>query len=200
MHQPADFPQDFDRCVQFHGHLCPGLAIGYAGAKAAQKILGVESALDEELVAVVENDSCAVDAVQVILGCTLGKGNLLFLDRGKQVFTIMERNEGRAVRVSFRGPVPFQEQRRALKCRIDAGEASDAEKESWNRLRREAILELVSSEPSRFFDIREVQAKLPPKARVVTTASCAMCGEATVTSRMVERDGRLMCGECAFSG
>jgi len=37
---------------------------------------------DEELVAIVENISCAFDAIQVINGCTCGKGNLVFKDMG----------------------------------------------------------------------------------------------------------------------
>lgn len=200
MRQSTEFPKDFEKCVEFHGHSCPGLAIGYAAAKAAQRALNVGAAPDEEIVAVVENDSCAVDAVQVLLACTFGKGNLVFLDRGKQVFTIMDRSAGKAVRVSFRGPVPFEKERRALKERIDSGQASDAEKETWNRLRRDAILKLVQSEPSEFFDIREVPAKLPPKAQVVATVQCGVCIEPTMSSRMVERDGRLMCAECALSG
>jgi formylmethanofuran dehydrogenase subunit E len=199
MRQSTDFPKDFERCVKFHGHSCPGLAIGYAAAKAAQRTLNVGAAPDEEIVAVVENDSCAVDAIQVLLGCTFGKGNLVFLDRGKQVFTIMDRSAEKAVRVSFKGPVPFQEERRALKERIDSGRASDEEKKVWSRLRTAAILKLIQSEPSEFFDIREVLAKLPPKARVVVTVFCDLCGEPTVSSRIVERHGRLMCAECALS-
>ena len=69
-----ELPNDFQECVHFHGHLCPGLAIGYGAVKAAQQALGLAAAEDEEVVAVVENDSCAVDAIQVLLGCTFGKG------------------------------------------------------------------------------------------------------------------------------
>jgi formylmethanofuran dehydrogenase subunit E len=195
----ADFPEDFQQCVHFHGHLCPGLAIGYSAVKAARTVLAKDRSPDEEVVAVVENDSCAVDAIQVLLGCTLGKGNLVFLNRGKQVFTIMDRNTDRAVRVSFRGPLPFSEERHALKELIDSGAASEEEKERWALLRQQAVLKLVSSDPREFFDIREVPAELPPTARVVTTVPCDVCGEPTVRSFMVERDGKLLCGECALS-
>ncbi len=70
------------RCVAFHGHECPGLAIGYRVCEAAVKSLGVTYSADEETVCVVETDNCAVDAIQVILGCTLGKGNLLYRGTG----------------------------------------------------------------------------------------------------------------------
>jgi len=45
---------DFSRCVQFHGHTCPGLAIGFQAAITLLKRLGVRKAPDEGLVAVVE--------------------------------------------------------------------------------------------------------------------------------------------------
>ena len=78
--------RDMERIVRFHGHFCGGIVIGYRAAKVALHHLGSRRAEDEELVAIVENDSCAVDAVQVITGCTL-------------------RQSGRAVRVS-RKPGP----------------------------------------------------------------------------------------------
>ena len=59
-----DLPEDFRECVRFHGHICPGLAIGYAAVKAGSRLLGLSAAKDEEILALVENDSCAVDAVQ----------------------------------------------------------------------------------------------------------------------------------------
>ena len=78
---------NFDDAVKFHGHACPGLAIGYRVANLALKELGGR-ARDEELVAIVENNSCAVDAIQLICGCTFGKGNLIFKDFGKQVIPL----------------------------------------------------------------------------------------------------------------
>ena len=81
------FDPDLRDAIQFHGHLCPGLALGYRVAKAALRELGADRPHDEELVAIVENDSCAADAVQYITGCTFGKGNLIFSDFGKHVYT-----------------------------------------------------------------------------------------------------------------
>ncbi|WP_302049322.1 FmdE family protein [Desulfosporosinus nitroreducens] len=30
---------DWERCVEFHGHICPGLAIGFQAAQIALKVL-----------------------------------------------------------------------------------------------------------------------------------------------------------------
>lgn len=63
------------RCAVFHGHVCPGLALGFVASDFAMAKLLASHAEDEELVAVVENDACFADAVQVLTGCTFGKGN-----------------------------------------------------------------------------------------------------------------------------
>ncbi len=193
-----EFPEDFLQCVRFHGHLCPGLAIGYAAAKAGARSLRVGASQDEEIVAIVENDSCAVDAVQVLLGCTFGKGNLIFRDWGKQAFTFIDRDKARAVRVSLRAaPIPGHEKRHAIRKKIDAGTATGQDLETWERLKGEAARELIASDSSVYFDVREVEIEMPPHASVVDTRPCDACGELTMVSRLVERENRVLCRECA---
>jgi formylmethanofuran dehydrogenase subunit E len=192
----TEFPDDFRRCVRFHGHVCPGLAIGYAAVKAGIEALDLSAAEDEEVVAVVENDSCAVDAVQVLLSCTFGKGNLIFRDWGKQVFTFIDRGAGRAARVSFKGELPGREERHSLKIRIDSGQATAAERKRFDELRKEAVKSLTSADPRDYFDVREVSVPVPPPAQVVATRPCDLCGEPTMTSRLVEEAGRRVCMGC----
>ena len=86
------------RTIAFHGHLCPGLTTGIRVAEVALREIGPH-AEDEELVAVVETDSCGVDAIQYLLGCTFGKGNLIHLDHGQSVFTFSRRSDGKTLRV-----------------------------------------------------------------------------------------------------
>ena len=93
---------DFARCVQFHGHTCPGLAIGFKAGKTLMGRLGVRKAPDEELVAVVEADACGADAIQVMTGCTFGKGNFIFKNYGKHAFSLMDRRKGKGVRACLR--------------------------------------------------------------------------------------------------
>ncbi len=192
-----DFPADFKECVRFHGHMCPGLAIGYAAVKAGTRVLNVTASADEEIVAVVENNSCAVDAVQVLLGCTFGKGNLIFRDWGKQVFTFSDRATGRSVRVSFAGEVPGGDRRRELQEKIASGQARDEDKKLWEELRMDAVKELIGDHLERFFRVREVRLPMPPPAEKVRTQRCEGCGEPVVTTRLVERGGALLCAECA---
>jgi len=191
------FPQDFQKCVEFHGHVCPGLAIGYAAAKAGMRVLNVGPSEDEEIVAIVENDSCAVDAVQSLLGCTFGKGNLIFRDWGKQVFTFLDRKTLRAVRVSLRADMPGRSERHDLKKRIDSGLASDSDKKRWNELREILTKELISSDPDRYFEVRMENCEIPRLAKIVDTQPCSICGETVMMTKLLEREGRKVCHGCA---
>lgn len=74
-----------------------------AGA-AAMNALGVTRAADGQLFALVETGedhcgTCYADGVQMITGCTLGKGNISKLHYGKWGLTLIESATGRAVRV-----------------------------------------------------------------------------------------------------
>ena len=83
--------RSWQKCAEFHGHMCGGLAIGYQAARYAAELLGRDFSSDEELVCVAENDACGVDAIQVMLGCSVGKGNLLFHMRGKEAYSFYDR-------------------------------------------------------------------------------------------------------------
>ena len=89
----------WEDCVCFHGHACGGLTIGYKAALYAVQLLDLDFSDDEQVVCIAENDACGVDAIQVMLGCSIGKGNLLFHMRGKQAFSFYDRASGKSVRL-----------------------------------------------------------------------------------------------------
>ena len=100
MSQTSISPELIKATINFHGHSCPGLAIGIRAAELAINRFG--RSMDEEIVAVVETDMCAVDAIQFLLGCTFGKGNLIHLDYGKSAFTFHRRQRGKSIRIVAR--------------------------------------------------------------------------------------------------
>lgn len=93
----------------FHGHECGGLTLGYKVGQYALEKLNFDRSSDEELVAIVENDSCAVDGIQIVTGCTFGKGNLIFKDYGKHVYTFFNRNTGEGIRITRKKGVQVQD-------------------------------------------------------------------------------------------
>jgi formylmethanofuran dehydrogenase subunit E len=194
----SKLPEDFQRCVEFHRHVCPGLAIGYGAVKAALRSLDLPPSMDEEIVTIVENDSCAVDAIQVLLGCTFGKGNLVFRNWGKQVYTFLQRKANTGVRVSFIGPMPGHDERKILRQKIAAGTATPTDERRLLELRDEAIKHLISGSEE-LFSITHAGSDLPPATVPVITEPCPVCGEYTVVGRMISKEGQLLCAECALS-
>ncbi len=174
----VEIPSDLEGLIEFHGHLCPGLLIGYRAARLALDLLDGERAEDEELFCVVENDSCSVDAVQYLAGCTFGKGNLIFHDYGKQVFTFGIRSKpGRVVRISLKPrEFPRGESAATREWRIDY---------------------LLRSPDQDLFWKEEVQMELPPAARIFQSVICDKCGEPTMETRVVERSGQKLCIPCS---
>jgi len=167
---------DLAEVVRFHGHLCPGLAIGYRAAKIAMEALAAERAEDEELIAIVENDSCSADAVQYVTGCTFGKGNFFFRDYGKQVFTLALRPSGRAVRI-------------ALKARRRAEPESQDRETRTNWLLHAPVEDL--------FEVKATTIVLPEPAQIRESLVCDSCGEAVMATRAMEREGRTLCIPCS---
>ncbi len=93
---------DYKACASFHGHMCMGLTIGYLASKLAIKLLKEKRAVDEELICITETDACCCDAIQVLTGCTFGKGNLIYRDIGKMAFTFGSRSTGEGFRLVLR--------------------------------------------------------------------------------------------------
>lgn len=188
---------DFQRCERFHGHLCPGLALGYRSARLALDHLKAARAADEEVVAVVETDACSADAVQVLTGCTFGKGNFIFKDYGKMALTLFSRQTGKGVRVALR-PDAMQpdDEHQALMQKRFAGTATDAEKKRFQELHHRRTRELLEASAEQLFTLTPVEAKLPARARIEPSQACARCGEPTMPSKMEILDGERLCRGC----
>lgn len=62
---------NWEKAVAFHGHECPGLAIGVKAVEAVTEKMHLSISKDEEIVCITENDACGVDAIQSLLSCTV---------------------------------------------------------------------------------------------------------------------------------
>ncbi|SFM90382.1 FmdE family protein [Thermodesulforhabdus norvegica] len=191
-------PDDFKKCVEFHGHVCPGLVMGYKATKAAMEWLEERRSEDEEIVAIVENDACFVDAVQVLSGCTFGKGNFIFCDYGKMAVTFLSRSTGKGIRVSLKGAVvPSSPEHRELFQKIQEGRATQEEHDRFRQLHEERSKLLMEKRPEDLFFLEEVSIPLPPKARIEPSEVCELCGEPTMRTKMVILESKRICRACA---
>ena len=194
--------QNLKKAALFHGHVCPGLAIGVRVAELAMQELFSGRPRDEEVVAIVENDSCAVDAIQLLTGCTLGKGNLILKNYGKQVYTFIKRPEkenmpGEALRVSvdFTGPEETAGEKEMWR-RFSGGDRSEEVVRAVHARRSKKIKAIMAAAGSELFTIRRLRMRPPCTARVLPSVRCEKCGEKTMETKMGLLSGRKLCRPC----
>lgn len=161
----------WEKCVAFHGHECGGLTIGYKAALYAIELLDLHFSDDEQVVCITENDACGVDAIQVILGCSVGKGNLLFHLRGKQAFSFYNRTTGRSVRLVLKD-------------------------KPQGMSRQESFAYYQSLAPQDMFTVKETTITLPESARIFQSVKCECCGETTAENMIRLENGKKLCLDC----
>ncbi|KNZ41122.1 FmdE family protein [Acetobacterium bakii] len=164
--------QLWKKSVEFHGHHCPGLAIGVRASQEAIKALNIEFSEDEDVVCITENDACGVDGVQVILGCSAGKGNLIFRNRGKQAFSFFNRKTGESLRLVLKA-LPEME-----------------------RDEMEAYI-LHEPDANNVFDFKKPNYELPERARIFQSVICEVCGEKTAEHMIRLENGKKCCVDCS---
>ena len=158
-------------CVAFHGHECGGLTIGYKASLYAIELLNLEFSADEQVVCIAENDACGIDGIQVMLGCSIGKGNLLFHMRGKSAYSFYNRKTGKSVRLVMK-PKP-------------AG-----------MTREESFAYYQGCDPREMFEVKETTIRLPEKARLFASYTCDCCGESTGANWIRLAGDQKLCLDC----
>ena len=189
--------EDFKRCAEFHGHICPGLSIGYKAARLAMEKLGEIRAEDEELAAIMETDACCADAVQVLTGCTFGKGNFIHKDYGKMALTLFSRKTGRGVRVVLRpDALPRDEKHLDLVQKKINGQADEQELALYEKMHLQRAHHVLETPGDKLFQVKQVTQSLPPKARIEPSERCARCNEPVMRTKLKAVDGEKLCGGC----
>jgi len=162
----------WEKAVAFHGHECPGLAIGFKACEAAFEKIGVGTSEDEEIVCITENDACGVDAVQALLSCTLGKGNLIYRGTGKMAFSFYNRSNGKKLRV-------------CLKPNTNSG----MDRTKWKE-------HLLNSPVDEIFSFSEPKYDIPDRARLFQSIACSICGESAQEQKIRFQEGKPVCIDC----
>ena len=158
-------------CVAFHGHECGGLTIGYKASLYAIELLDLEFSDDEQVVCIAENDACGIDGIQVMLGCSVGKGNLLFHIRGKSAYSFYNRKTGKSVRLVMK-PKPV------------------------GMTREESFAYYQACRPEEMFQVKETTIQLPEPARIFDSYTCVCCGETAGANWIRLAGGKKLCLDC----
>jgi formylmethanofuran dehydrogenase subunit E len=185
--------------MRFHGHECPGAAVGIRVAEAALAVVGCHSRTNQ-ITAVVETNLCAVDPIQYLTGCTFGKRNLIHLDHGKNVFTFWQRSSHASVRIvvlpdSVESTDPeFWN----IHERIHEGAATDDEQSFFAKVQATRYRNILEMELNQL--CRMEAALGPPPRRIGATAPtpCSSCGELTLGTHIsITGEGEL-CRVCVL--
>lgn len=191
--------QTIENLITFHGHSCPGLAIGIRAAEYAKREL--PEADSASLTCVTETDMCGVDAIQFLCGCTFGKGNLIHRDYGKMAFTFYDREQGKGFRIVFSGNGASSQHSvkgnvTELMAKDKQGIITAEEKELLTEMREISRKQLMEAPLDDLFTKAELDVPLPSPARVLAGLVCESCGEKTMESRTRRFGGETLCIPC----
>jgi len=185
-----------ENAIRFHGHQCPGLAVGIRISEVVLRELG-KPARDEEMVAIVENSSCGVDAIQLLTGCTFGKGNLVFRDFGKSVYTFINRETNKALRISIKKDAyDTDEEHRNLFAKLRDKTATETERELFTQKHIKKSNEILDLPEDKLMTIEQVEPEPVQKARIHESLDCVVCNEPVMETRVKLLNGKSHCIPC----
>lgn len=91
----------WEKTIKFHGHECPGIAMGFKICEAAVKKLGINSSKDE-IICIAENNTCPVDAIRFILGCKEENNKLSFRLSEDLAFSFLNKTNGQKLKIQLK--------------------------------------------------------------------------------------------------
>ena len=189
--------ETIEQVCNFHGHMCPGIAIGIRAAEYALQEVGPVSPTDE-IVAIVETDMCAVDAIQMMLGCTYGRGNFVHLDYGKNAYTFYRRSDGKATRIVTKPGAfgrPSEERLEGFR-KMRAGTMTAEERSRFWDIQKEKSEWVLAQPLEAIFNVTEPRDAVPRRARMHNSVQCEKCGEPTMETRVHTFEGKPYCIPC----
>ncbi len=189
----------FSEVAKFHGHVCPGIVLGYRMSVRAMNDLMTGD--NDSFTVICETARCPIDAVEKVTGCSLGKGSLILKDCGKSAFTYINHNTGKALRVTTRSDFEVSEidpQWDALRAKLMKGDATDAVREDYARVNDKVTEALLALPDDEFLVVKPVKAPRDEKHGRSGFVNCATCGEKVIKAKAIERSGLFYCAPCLF--
>lgn len=88
--------------VKFHGHECPGLAIGIRACEAIINEMNIKPK-EDEIICISENNTCPIDGIKYVFGCDYDKNNLFYKESGELAFNIFNLKNIDSLRIIYKG-------------------------------------------------------------------------------------------------
>lgn len=185
------------RLVDFHGHLCPDLMIGVKLCEYVQGMLRSVEDPSGGIFIIAENSTSALDAIQVLLGLTIGNQRLHILDFGKHNYSVYFKHDGKAIRLSMK-PRHFgdEEEYEHLERKIWNNKATLDDVVRYQELVDNRILQISGISPQELFEVKEIEWNEPPVELAGVYHRCSCCGEPVLEGRLIQQNGKLYCIPC----
>ncbi|MBN2547382.1 MAG: tRNA (N6-threonylcarbamoyladenosine(37)-N6)-methyltransferase TrmO [Spirochaetes bacterium] len=184
-----------------HGHYCPGLSMGVIGSVYAVNKIKEFSDGMEDILAIIEINSCFADAVQLITGCTFGNNSLIYRDYGKIAFSLVKRDQ-KGVRLSAKPSYrelqkeKYPEYQKYFDMAVVQQNRDENVMNEFKKLAKEVSFDLLKWEINDIFKIDDVKLKLPDYAPIKEALYCAICGEQIMKSKETYEENKVYCKPC----
>ena len=150
----------YDRIASFHGHRCPGIAYGLRVSLAG--LARMESKFITPLIIHSDTRRCAIDAIQVVTGCTLGNGKLKISGEDNHIFTFVHENENKGWRINIKRIEVEETAEEAEAASLHAdGNCSPLVLERMAQRLEKKIIAILNAPENEVLDIEFVNGILP---------------------------------------
>ena len=185
------------RVADFHGHICPELALGGKFCEFVQSLLEEGTLNNSGLSIISENTTSALDAIQVLLGVTIGNQRLMVMDYGKHNYTLLSRQQVRGWKLKLKVQYYDDEDSyHSLEEKIYNKQALFEDMVQFQQLMDARVRQILELSPKELFSIEEVDAKNWPRESASIYLTCSVCGEQVLASHTIEKRRKIYCMPC----
>ena len=170
--------------ADFHGDLCPELVLGCKACHMALKLLPELNTSRDLIVIAENNNSPALDAIQFVLGCTMGNRRLKAIDNNRHIYLFASGIGGYGVKLSLK-EICFNDEDRFNEFeRKVVGECATLnDAASYQKLLDDRVARLMDLDNEEVFAVEKVR-------------KCFLCSNFLPESLIHENYGFPMCENC----
>ncbi|AFQ44530.1 formylmethanofuran dehydrogenase subunit E family protein [Desulfosporosinus meridiei] len=90
----------WEQVIEFHGHTCTEIALGYRVAQIANRELGVSEIFDPMIKVTAYIHSCALDAFQIINRATYGRNSLFVEEQNIHSYVFQTKDNAEKLQIT----------------------------------------------------------------------------------------------------
>jgi formylmethanofuran dehydrogenase subunit E len=185
------------RVVDFHGHLCPDLVIGCKLCEYAKKLFSPDSDFNNGISVIAENRTSSLDAIQILLGTTIGNQRLHVMDIGKHNYTLLSKVTEFGFRLSLKQRhYNGEEEYHRLERKILNNLSVMDDVVQFQKLLDSRVQCLLGLIPEILFHVRHVESVPPPFETANAFSRCSICGEQVQESHKIDYKDTTYCISC----